>query len=695
MSVAHLDELAFHLIGRRAGESLAPVEGGALLPALLAPYRDMAALRHDFPLVLAPGRPARPLAALIDAILEQNSADDRFAGQLRRIETALRRLAADADGISLDEACRLAAARLAGEEGLSESFARLRAALPGAAVLADCDRGLAARLLLHEWGEAQRDRTARLGALIGDLARRLDDILKADFAASTEARTAERLRASMGAAQQNSFDFEAMARLLGRVPRRGGLGESRKRRIADLLGVLRRQRFVAVPGAAAEPYEFAFDSAATALEAWRARRPEAAELARAIAMARLEASGDYDEARHDALFAAPGTGPGVKAAARDFPDYLVLLAGSKVADEAKLVLQAFGAGLPFKVLVRHDDLLDEDAPDGTPMLAVGALAMTALSLGEVFVLQSAASGLAALGETLRAGIARSGPALYSVFSGAGFAGDGPQMGGLAPYMVSAAAVESRAFPGFVYDPAAGEDWSTRFCLAGNPQPARAWPEHLVEWEDAAHHRCSEAQSFTAVEFLAADSRLAGHLAEIAPEAWTERQVAPERILAGTAGEGCVPVLMMADATGKLHRVIAGEALLSAARRCQARWKLLQELGRPLAAAQPQAAPTVPPEPTAPASVVAAPAAEETHDPDTPWIDTPRCSCCGECPHVNAKMFVYDANGQATLGDLAAGSFREMVEAAEGCPVAAIHPGKPWDAKEAGLEELCQRAAALG
>jgi pyruvate-ferredoxin/flavodoxin oxidoreductase len=58
------------------------------------------------------------------------------------------------------------------------------------------------------------------------------------------------------------------------------------------------------------------------------------------------------------------------------------------------------------------------------------------------------------------------------------------------------------------------------------------------------------------------------------------------------------------------------------------------------------------------------------------------------------MFVYDANGQATLGDLAAGSFRQMVEAAEGCPVAAIHPGTPWDAKEPGLEELGQRAAAL-
>lgn len=110
----------------------------------------------------------------------------------------------------------------------------------------------------------------------------------------------------------------------------------------------------------------------------------------------------------------------------------------------------------------------------------------------------------------------------------------------------------------------------------------------------------------------------------------------------------------------------------------------------VAAALPEAPLAAPPEAPQPA-----PAAEEkARTLDTPWIDTPRCSSCGECPHVNAKMFVYDANGQATLGDLAAGSFRQMVEAAEGCPVAAIHPGKPWDAKEPGLEALGQRAAAL-
>ena len=50
------------------------------------------------------------------------------------------------------------------------------------------------------------------------------------------------------------------------------------------------------------------------------------------------------------------------------------------------------------------------------------------------------------------------------------------------------------------------------------------------------------------------------------------------------------------------------------------------------------------------------------------------------------------NKQATIKDATAGTFRHLVEAAEKCPVHIIHPGKPKDPNEAGLDELVQRAA---
>jgi hypothetical protein len=55
------------------------------------------------------------------------------------------------------------------------------------------------------------------------------------------------------------------------------------------------------------------------------------------------------------------------------------------------------------------------------------------------------------------------------------------------------------------------------------------------------------------------------------------------------------------------------------------------------------------------------------------------------------MFGYDERKQAYIKDLTAGTYRQLVEAAESCQVAIIHPGKPRNPNEPGLDELIKRA----
>jgi hypothetical protein len=660
-----------------------------MLPALFAPYRDLAALRHDYPLVLTPGAPAASLAELFAAVVTaapDDAAGERFRGHARRIETALCRVAASGGAATLAEAWDLAAARLdLTEPGLAEDLGRLRAALPRDGALADCDRALPARLVAHEWREQHRVHTEGLRAAIGTLAARLETILQADFATSAEALSPNRLRAGMGASYRDAFDFEAMSRVLVRARKPAGLDVSRRRRISLLLAVLRGQRFAPLADAVATPHEFVFTSCAAALKAWRERLPEAAELARAIGMARLEVLGEYDEERHDPIFAAFGAThvPGA-----ELPDYLVTIAESAIAAETPFILQAFGAGLPFKVLVQRDDLLDP-GPAGTLALTVDGLAMSAVGLAEVFVLQQGAAHLYGQRTLLRAALAHTGPALVHVHSGAG-----PGTTGLPAYLVSAAAVESRAFPGFVYNPAAGPNLASRFSLAGNPQPQADWALHPLAWEDAAHHRQDATVAFTAADFLACDARAAEHLAAVAPSAWSDRQVPLAEALEQPGTDGEVPAILLADADGRLHRAVADEALLTVARRCLARWRALEELAT---AGKPNAAPAEPapaPAPAAPAPAPAEPQPEaETaeRDPSVAYIETARCSSCNECIHLNDRMFGYDANKQASILDVKAGTYRQLVEAAENCQVSVIHPGKPWDQNEPGLAELIERA----
>ncbi len=118
-----------------------------------------------------------------------------------------------------------------------------------------------------------------------------------------------------------------------------------------------------------------------------------------------------------------------------------------------------------------------------------------------------------------------------------------------------------------------------------------------------------------------------------------------------------------------------------------------------------AAPAAPAEVVAPlpaAAAVAAPAEEETaaaeveeeESFDEPWIETPLCTSCNDCTNINPRLFVYDANKQASIGDPHAGTYAQLVEAAEKCPAHCIHPGLPLDKSEANLEALMERAKPL-
>jgi ferredoxin len=102
------------------------------------------------------------------------------------------------------------------------------------------------------------------------------------------------------------------------------------------------------------------------------------------------------------------------------------------------------------------------------------------------------------------------------------------------------------------------------------------------------------------------------------------------------------------------------------------------------------------EPAAPAEAPVAEAEEEEEDLSLgePYIDAPLCTTCNECTDINALLFKYNADKQAYIADPAAGSFAELVRAAELCPARCIHPGAPRSGDTTATPELIERAAAF-
>jgi len=734
MATKFQEQMLFHLTGRHAGEGLAALDADKLRPALLAPYRDLSRLRYDYPVVLVEGAKegdcAISLAALVNRLLDKLAPrgieGERLRKHVLRLERELRTRASNGEGGELSVAWAEAARRLADatDESVEKILRHAADSLAADGELADCDEHLPARFLGHAWRHVQGRKAQSFRAHLEQLQRRLSDILRAAFVHSEAGQRPDALRAAVGDFHAGDFDFAAMSRLVGRNVPVDELPAPRRARIEGALALLSTQRFVA-PSAAGEggAHSFQFTSVEAAVAAYRERLPEVVELLKAIAVAELEADGRYVESDHDAFFEGYGTHSLSSEDLAPLPDYLVCIpADGNDRPENAGLMDALSSGLPIKVLVQVTDLLEE-ATLGTGHFAFGVrsarLATTAMGLGGMFVLQGAASSLYRLRRHVEHGLACRGPALFCVFAGA------PEAAGHLPrYLTAAAAAESRAFPAFVYDADAGENWAERFSLAENAAPDRDWNADEFEFADEALQRVRQPLAFTYADFALCDRRNAAHFAPVARERWNAQMIPAAEWLALPEKEASerVPYVLAVDVEDRLHRVLVDIRLMQATRRCLQLWHRLQEhagihdshaerlLAREKAAWEERrreeldslqkAAPAATASPAAQdaAGEASAPASAVAEEParasDDPWIETARCPSCNECNNINPQMFVYNENKQAYIKDPDAGTFRQLVEAAESCQVAIIHPGKPRNPKEPGLDELMERAAAF-
>ena len=331
-------------------------------------------------------------------------------------------------------------------------------------------------------------------------------------------------------------------------------------------------------------------------------------------------------------------------------------------------MEMLSAGLPVKVLVQTDDLL-EDASIGAGHFAFGMrseqLASMAMGLNDVYVLQSGGSNLFQFRDRIL-GAGCPGPgAVQRLF------GRRRRRAGLPPYLLAAAAMESRAFPAFSYDPAGRGRLGVALLPRGNTQVEADWPTETFAYEDEATSACaSRAPSLSSTSSPATRARRATSPACRA-SAGTTTMVPAAESLALPEAEAAqrVPYVLPVDDEDRLQRVIvdagwcgprcaaaAGTACRSWAAsttrtpsgcwRAAEAWEARAPGHARRGAGAPAAAPLRPP-PPAVGCVDSAP----HPDADEPYIETPRCTTCNECTQINDRMFAYNENKQAYIKDL--------------------------------------------
>ncbi|MBC8267687.1 MAG: ferredoxin [Rhodospirillaceae bacterium] len=735
MNQIHSPMSTFHFTGQISGGDLFEIGRRGFQPALLSGYGDLSKLRYDFPLVLfkeGNGAPCiRSLCDVVSEILNESAPTGMEGERLRksalRLEEAVRVLVRDGNKGSLSELWQQAESNLLSQNGgdgtpkLDEEILKtIRDALPENGEVIDYDEDTPEKVMSHAWNTVQEEKARKFSLRLDELTLKLMNILKGDSMKSATAFDPDALKSAVGSSYESAFDFNSMSDILGTAFVPGALPEKRWRRIQSVLSTLKAQKFFpSMSGKNGKKRRentqtYIFDHCAPAMEAFRLRLPKMVSLVKAMTIAQLEIESRYREATHDPFFRNYDERYLEADDLAMLPAYLICLRNSTDAKAEKAdLIEVLSSGLPIKVLAQNDDIV-EQLSIASGKLSFGVrgsqLASMALGLNDVFILQASGADLYRMHQSILNGLTHRGPALFSVYSGQ--SGKRTRTAKNTPekplYLRAAAATDSRACPVFVYDPGAGDDWESRFLVDGNPQPERDWPVYEFGYEDKDMQRFSEMIAFTFVDFVAMDDRYGKRFAGVPRSEWNDLMVPASTFmeLDDTTAAGKVPYILMIDENNDLHRVIVEARLIQAARGCQEMWQNLRELGgidnsyarKALAAekenreAQPEQIAALSDDVETDVESVS----EEFTAPssDEPYIETPRCTTCEECVEINNKMFLYDDNKQAYIADLNAGTYKQLVQAAESCQVAIIHPGKPINPNEPNLKELMARAESF-
>jgi len=640
------------------------------------------------------------------------------------------------------------------KEALGLHLRKARAALPGDGPVLTCAPDTPARLLRaahealsREQGEALRETTMTLAA-------RLRDVLEVDFSKTDAAHGPDALKASVGRAYRDELDFDVLAHLLDDTPKGEPLPAARKARLQEVLDKLQtltaalfedeppvtktcagaeermaevRQNYIGLLRARhiawlelENQYREARHDVFFERYGWSDLTPEERTGCPVVVVYLDGATLESERCRLEALL---DTGLPVK----------VLVSLGDLIGSAGATPDA-RASLGLATAVKGGRYVLQTSAASVEPLAAGFASGLHFEGAALFCVYTAADAvMPALHPYLRAAIvldARALPAFtYDPAAGSDWAARfslivNPQPERLWPisevaYEQSEGASGSLSLP-YTYADLLASDH--RFDAHFMDVPAARWMEEMMPladfleqpvearmdaipylWmvnETGTLHRVVVTDTVVrAAQRVASQWRIIQEFGGI-DNSYVRRLLAEERTRMAEEARREVEAVKqhyeeaMAQATGTLAREIVeniAAGMLNQAPAGSGTPPRPMAPVKPAVAAPAEAAAPPPKADAAPAEEPVVEEEEEALSMDEAYIETPRCTSCNECTVLNPLIFAYNNEKQAYIKDASAGPYRDIVAAAEKCPVRIIHPGKPLNPDESDLEALMKRA----
>jgi pyruvate-ferredoxin/flavodoxin oxidoreductase len=463
---------------------------------------------------------------------------------------------------------------------------------------------------------------ARLAELVAALEKHVQLRLVREIDVGDSARMAEILREAGGGDLTLAAIAESVERPGGGQP----IDQEWLRRVTDLLARLRDLKWRYEAGTTGRgranmgminatgctsvwgstypfnPYPFPWanhlfqDAPSMALGVFEGHMSRMAEGFKAVRMAELELAGKYDPARHDEFFTYFNW--------QQFTDEewelcppVVALGGDGAMYDIGLqnLSRAMASGKPVKVLVVDTQVysntggqactsgflgqISDMAQFGKaiqgkeePRKEIGLLGMAHRT---TYVMQSTIAHPGHMIEGFIRGLKARRPALFNLYSSCQ-----PEHGIGDDQSVRQArlAVESRAYPLFRYDPAAGHTPQECFDLEGNPALDRHWPTYTMRYREDGREKELELP-MTFADFAVTEVRFRKHFRVAPRETWNESMLPLAEFLelSPEEREGRFPYVWSVDRKQELSRLLVDRSMVQSSEDRRAFWTMLRAL----------------------------------------------------------------------------------------------------------------------
>ncbi len=492
------------------------------------------------------------------------------------------------------------------------------------------------------------------------------------------------------------------------------------------------------------------DSPSMAMGIFEGHMSKMAEGFKAIRMAELELQGKYNPNEHDAFFTHFNWRQFSDEEFKLCPPVVSVGGDGAMYDIGfQNLSRMMMSGMPIKVLVLDTQVysntggqactsgfisqVSDMAPYSKTMKGKEEtrkeMSLIAMTHRTSYVLQGAISNVTHLIEGYIEGLNSRRPALFNIYA---VCPPEHGVGDDTSEQQSKLAVESRAYPLFKYDPDAGVTFAECADLEGNPAMDSDWPMYSIDYVDEDGKQARLETPMTFADFAVTEGRFRKHFKKAPPETWTDEMLPLHEFLEldEDEREGQYPYIWAVDAKNRLMRVLVSEELVRSTEERRDFWRQLKSLtgvdqvvdvDRIAEQARVDMAQKLT---SSLLSLASGNSASDLADVltstpanggnghgkaagnganggngtsagsngfDPVWIETPECTACDECIDINPNIFAYNDEKKAVIVDPKAGTFKDIVRAAEKCTAGVIHPGTPFNSTEKDLDKLIKRA----